>query len=185
MKRRPAAAALLGVIGLAAAALVAVWVSFTVLLQEQRREAITQRDRAEEQARVAQGQTVEARKQSERAGHLLALTATAVDEIAVNVRGARMSEGRSTDTGSVLFKLASFYARASRTLATDQVLPADDRQRLAEQYAVSAVRLLNCAEKVGFFAPPRRGNRTRLDTAADLAILRERSDYRQFRERLR
>jgi serine/threonine protein kinase len=185
IRRRPAAAALLAVTALAVAALVAVWASFTILLQEQRREAITQRDRAEKQASIARDQTVEARKQSERASHLLALTATAVDKIAVSARGSRTEGAGSRDAGSVLFKLASFYARASRTLATDEVLPADDRRRLGEQYAVSAVRLLNCAEKVGFFSRTRKENLSTLDRDLDLASLRDRADYRQFRERLR
>jgi hypothetical protein len=184
VKRRPAAAVLLSVLSAAVAALVVVWVSFTLLLQEQRRQAISQRDRAEEQARIARSQTLEARKQSERAGHLLALTANAVDEIAITARATRL-DGGSSDPGAVVFKLAAFYAKASRTLADDQVLPEDDRKRLAEQYAVSAVRLLNCAQSVGFFARPREANRTRLDKDPDLAVLRERGDYRRFREGLR
>jgi serine/threonine protein kinase len=185
MKRRPAATALLGVTALALAALVAVWVSFTIRLEEQRQQAITQRDLKEEQARIAQRQSAEARKQSERAAHLLALTAAAVDDIAVNVRTSKVGEAGSGKTGSVLFKLASFYAKTSTTLATDQVLPPEDRQRLAEQYAVSAVRLLNCAEQVGFFDPAQSENLAALDTDPHLVVLHDRADYKKFRERLR
>jgi hypothetical protein len=185
MKRRPAAAALLGVIGLAGAALVAVWVSFTIRLEAQHQEAVRERDRAEEQAQIAQRQTAEAQAQSERAAHLLALTAAAVDDIAISARATQPDEARAASAGSVLFKLASFYARAAMTLATDEVLPAADRQRLAEQYAVSAVRLLNCAQRAGYFDSPRQANREALDKDPTFAILRERADYRSFRERLR
>jgi len=185
MKRRPAATALLGVTGLAIATLVVGWASFTIRLEEQRGKAIQERDRAEQQARIAQQQSEEARKQSERAGHLLTLTAAAVDEIAVNVRSAKVDEVRFGNTGSVLFKLASFYAKASATLATDHVLAVEDRQRLTEQYAVSAVRLLNCAEQAGFFERSRQENREALDKDPALATLRDRADYRSFRERLR
>jgi serine/threonine protein kinase len=185
MKRRPAATALLGVTALALAALVAVWVSFTIRLEEQRHQAITQRDLKEEQAKIAQRQSAEARKQSERAAHLLALTAAAVDDIAINVRGSKVGEAGSGKTGSVLFKLASFYAMTSTSLATDQVLPPEDRQRLAEQYAVSAVRLLNCAEQVGFFDPAQPENRQALDSDPNLVVLHDRADYKKFRERLR
>jgi hypothetical protein len=180
MKRRPAVSALLGATALAVVALGATWVTFTIRLEKQRQDAVTQRTLAEERAREAQRHGEEARKQSERAGHLLSLAATAVDDIAVSARGAGL-EGRSADTGSVLFKLACFYARAAKTLGGDEVLPAADRQRLAEQYAVSSVRLLSCAERVGFFARARTQNRELLEKSPDLAILRERADYRRLR----
>jgi serine/threonine protein kinase len=183
MKRRPAVSALLGATGLAVAALGVTWVTFTIRLEEQRRQAVTQRDRAEEQAREAKRQEEEARKQSERAGHLLSLAATAVDEIAVSARGA--GKETSSSTGSVLFKLACFYARASKTLEGDELLQAGDRQRLAEQYAVCAVRLLNCAERVGFFTRSRKESREMLEKSTDLAILRQRADYRSLLQRLR
>jgi hypothetical protein len=173
------------VTGLAVAVLAVVWVSFTIRLEEQRQAAVKERDWAEGQTRIAQRQTEEARKQSERAARLLALTAAAVDDIAVSARGAKTDETRYASGGSVLFKLASFYASAATTLDTDQVLPAADRRRLEEQYAVSAVRLLNCAGQAGWFGPPRKANREALDRDPAFAILRDRADYRSFRERLR
>jgi hypothetical protein len=84
----------------------------------------------------------------------------------------------------VLYKLASFYAKAATTLATDEVLPKTDRQRLAEQYAASAVRLLTCAGRAGYFDSPRQAHREALDKDPTFAILRERADYRRFREGL-
>jgi serine/threonine protein kinase len=169
MRRRPATAALVVVSGLALVALVALWIGFTVQLDAQRRDALEQRDEAE--------------RQNRRARHLLTLSANAVDEIAVSVRAGKEEERVSSNPGSVLFKLACLYARASTTLRGDRDLVSGDRDRLAEQYAVSAVRLLNCAEQVGFFARP--ANRDALEKSAELAPLRDRADYRRFRARLR
>ncbi len=184
MKRRPAAAALLAVTGLAFASLVLVWVSFTVRLDEQRLQAVKERDRATEQAQIARRQSEEAARQTERAGRLLALTAAAVDEIAISARSARVNEARIVTAGTVLFRLASFYAKASGTLTTDQVLPEQDRQRLAEQYAVSSMRLLNCAQSAGFFDEARAESRAALDNDPNLAVLHDRAEYKRFRERL-
>jgi serine/threonine protein kinase len=199
VKRRPAAAALVGVSGLAAAVLVAVGVAFTIRLDEQKRDALAQRDEAvrqtlraereREEARkqkeVALAERAEARRQSKRARHLLALMATAVDEIAVNTRSGRIAEITSGVSGTVLFKLACFYAKGSKALSADPDLPAEDRSRLAEQYAASAVRLLGCAEQVGFFEPKRPENREALKKSADLAVLRSRADYQRLAARLR
>jgi serine/threonine protein kinase len=185
VKRRPAAAALLAVIGLASSVLLAMWLSFTIRLEERRQEAVTERDRAEEQARIARQQTEEARRQKERAAYLLAQRARVVDDIAVSARGQTTTGARSASAGSVLFRLASFYAKTSTTLATDRVLPAEDRRRLAEQYAQSAVRLLNCAKRAGWFDRSRQANRGVLDKDPVFATLRDRADYKKFRERLR
>ncbi len=183
-RRRPTTAALLGVTALALAALVGLWASFTLQLDAERRDALAQRDEARNQKAIAVVQREEAERQSRRARHLLALSASAVDEIAIGVRSAKMEEASSGNPGSVLFKLACQYARTSTTLRGDRDLPADDRDRLAEQYAVSAVRLLNCAEQAGFFRPSRPANRAALDTSSELAPLRQRPDYRRFRARL-
>src|SRR5262249_5175492 len=110
--------------------------------------------------------------------------ASAVDEIAISARAADSSKAGPGGTGAVLFKLASYYAKASTALSADQVLPDDDRRRLADQYAVSAVRLLNCARLVGFFDQSRTKNLEALDRDPDLAPLRQRDDYKFFRDRL-
>ena len=49
------------------------------------------------------------RKQSQRATHLLTITANAVDEIAIQVRGAKSDREVYKNPGSVLFKLACYY----------------------------------------------------------------------------
>jgi hypothetical protein len=161
-----------------------VWLSFTIRLEAQREQAVKDRDRAEVQAQIARRQTEEARRQSERAAHLLGLNAAAVDDIAISARGAPGDQAHNASAGSVLFQLAAFYSRASAILTTDGVLPQEDRQRLAEQYAASAVRLLNCAERAGWFAPPRQANREALDKDPTFRILHKREDYKKFRVRL-
>ena len=184
VKRRPTAAGLIVVGCLALAALVAVWVSFTMRLDEQKPAAVDRRDEAIRETARADREKEEALRQSKRAQRLLVLTGSAVNEIAVNVRSAKVAETASGNAGSVLFELACFYARASKTLSEDDGLSAEDRVPLAEQYAVSAVRLLDCAKQVGFFGSTGSANRRALVTNPDLAVLRSRDDYKRFVARL-
>ena len=119
-------------------------------------------------------------RQGKCARHLLVLSASAVNEIATNVRSANKAETATGNAGSVLFELACFYARASKTLSGDAELAPEDRTPLAEQYAVSAVRLLNCAKQVGFFEGKGAANRRAFESRPDLAVLRSRADYKRF-----
>jgi tRNA A-37 threonylcarbamoyl transferase component Bud32 len=199
LRRRPAAALLVGMSSLALAMVVVLWISFTFRLNEQKREAVEQRDEAirqrkraereKEEARkqkeIALAERSEARKQSKRARHLLGLTATAVDRIAVKVRSSRMEETASGKPGAVLFTLACFYARTAKALNSDPDLAVEDGARLAEQYAVSAVRLLGCANQLGYFRSDRPANRRALETREELAILRSREDYKRLLAELR
>jgi serine/threonine-protein kinase len=187
VRRRPAAALLAGVGGLALVALIGGWIFFTLRLDEEKRQAVEQRDeairqkkRAEKEQKIALAERTKAQNQSKRASHLLELTAKAADEIAVNARSGKIEEKQSRNNGLVLFKLACYYAKAAKTLSKDAVLPVEDGKRLAEQYAVSAVRLLNCAASAGFFDKDRPANRLALKQNADLAILRARQDYKEF-----
>jgi hypothetical protein len=107
---------------------------------------------------------------------------TAVDDIAIATRGP---DSDKASAGAVMFKLASFYAKASSTLTTDPVLTSSDQERLAEQYAASAIRLLNCAEKAGYFVVDRKTKRESLNDDPAFARLRSRADYQRFVERLR
>ena len=180
VKRRPAASGMVGLSALALVALVTVWVSFTIQLDEQKRDAITQRDEARKQKDVALAERAEALRQSNRARHLLALSANAVDEIAVNLRGGKQEEIASGRPGAILFKLACHYAKTSKALSGDPDLALEDRTLLGKQYAVSAVRLLGCAKQVGFFAAKGSESRPTLAKNSDLEVLRSREDYKQF-----
>jgi hypothetical protein len=199
IRRRPAAAGLLAVSGLALLGLVAVWVYFTIQLQDEKAEAlrltvqlqqekaealrqkadaITQRDEAKKQKTIADNESKKAKEQSARAAHLLAVAAASVDQIAWAARGGKTDELETRNTGLVLFKLACNYARTSATLRQDRELLPQDQDKLADQFASSAVRLLYCAQKVGFF--DRSTNRKDLETNADLSCLRQRPDFRAF-----
>jgi hypothetical protein len=192
MKRRPAAAALVGVSGLALVGLIALWVFFTLRLQEQTRNALEQRDEADRQKKIAvekeglaKQEAEKARKQSERAAHILDLAAASVDEIVTGARAGKTEELKSGNTGTVLFKMACTYARTSAALMADTNLPQEDRARLAGQFAMSAVRLLRCAQQVGFFGSGRPENRKALETSAELNCLRDRQDFKSLLAELR
>jgi hypothetical protein len=194
VRRHPAAAALWSVTALSIIAVVTLWVFFTLRLGEERRNALAQRDEAIRQHAEAQRQegiarrqteealrqTEEAHRQSERAARLLASSVASVDEIAMTVRSAKREEAASGNAGSVLFKLACSYARTSHALGESDDLILEDRNRLADQYATSAVRLLRCAEQIGFFDRLRPANRQALQTAEDLDPLRDRRDFKQL-----
>jgi hypothetical protein len=95
-----------------------------------------------------------------------------------------MAERASGEPGTVVFRLACFYARTSQSLHSDPDLAVEDRNRLAQEYAKSAVRLLVCAEQVGFFGRDRPANRQALGTNADLKVLHARVDYQELAARL-
>lgn len=199
VRRHPAATALWSVTALSIVALVALWVFFTLRLGEEKRNALAQRDEAVRQRTEAQRQegiarrqteealrqTEEARLQSERAARLLASSVASVDNIAMTVRSAKREEVASGNAGSVLFKLACSYAKTSAALGASDDLILEDRTRLADQYALSAVRLLRCAEQLGYFDPRRPANRQALQTARELDSLRERADFKSLLAELR
>lgn len=201
VKRRPAAAALTAVSIMAVLGSVALWGYFTIQLRDEKQNAIEKRDEALrqksyaieqealakrksqeaiEQEALAIRKSEEAIKQSKRAAQILSVAVSSVDEIAIQVRSAKSEELESRNTGTVLFKLACSYAKTSATLRDDDGLILEDRQRLAEQYALSAVRLLKCAQSVGFFEAVKSKNREALETNADLMCLRSRDDFKRF-----
>ena len=61
---------------------------------------------------------------------------------------------------------------------------AEDRAKLVEQYARGAVKLLECARKVGYFDPVKKANRDDLKGNKNLNPLRQRSDFRELLARL-
>ena len=120
----------------------------------------------------------EAKRQSERAGKILRHARVSVDFFAMNVRSAKAEEIRTGNTGTILFQLAVSYAKTSASLAQDTELPFADRAELAEQYAESGVKLLECARQQGFFDPEKPANRALLKTDPNLASFRFRSDFK-------
>src|SRR5262249_3064050 len=143
--------------------------------KEEARKQSARAEREEKEARrlkgLADARLTEAEAQGKRARLLVGQMASAVDDIAVNVRGAEAAERPTGNTGTVLLQLACFYSKAATTLRGDHELPKGDRDRLAEQYSVSAVRLLGCAQRVGFFAKDKPDNRDELYKSVDLRPL--------------
>jgi hypothetical protein len=58
------------------------------------------------------------------------------------------------------------------------MLPAAERDRLADQYAAQAVALLSRAAAKGYFASP--AARAELDTDSEFAALRTRPDFKML-----
>jgi hypothetical protein len=170
-RRRPAAAALVGVGTLALVALLAVWAGFTAQLHDAKEAA--------DQARAAAvADRDAARRQADRAEEIMRVALAAVQEQAEVVRAGRKDEAAKGNPGGVLFTLACSYARTSAAFGREDKLTAEDRGRLAERYAAMAVKLLRCAAAVKYFE--RSENRQDLETRADLDPLRPRSDFQDF-----
>jgi hypothetical protein len=188
VRRHPGPAALVGVSVAAVISLVGVWASFTAQLQSSAEQLQREKDSAVRQTELAEKREKDAVSQSKRAAQILKLAVASVDELAMNVREAKTQEQYTKNSGSALVKLACSYAKTSAALEVDSGLALEDRHSLAEQYAVSAVRLLRCAEQLDFFNPRNpRGtqNLKELDTEPALALLRGRKDYKEFRQKVR
>jgi hypothetical protein len=173
VRRRPALAGLIAVSVVGLSALLLGWGHFTYRLQGEKRYAETLRGKAEKERD-------EARRQSERAATILRHARVSIDSFAMNVRGANAEQLKTGNTGSILFQLATSYAKTSTALAKDADLPFADRAELAEQYAHSAVKLLECARLQRFFDPEKTANRRSLQTDRDLEVLHNRADFKMF-----
>jgi tRNA A-37 threonylcarbamoyl transferase component Bud32 len=160
-RRRPAAAALLVVGATAAALLLGGWAAFTAQLQ-------AAKGRAEALQTVAE-------TERDRAKELLEIGLGVVEDHAVVVEKERQNEGAETTPGGVAFKLACSYARGSAAFRDNPKLWSSDRDRLAERHAAMAVKLLGCAERIGYFRAPQ--NVRELKENPDLAPLRARPEF--------
>ena len=191
MRRRPALAALLGASVLALVGLVVAGVVFTARLQAERDRvdlaraaAVEERDKADTERRRAEREKKEAQLQAARADRILKLAVADLDLFATNLRSAKVEELSTGNTGGVLYRLACSYARASAALKAETGLLAKDREKLVEQYARGAVKLLHCADKVGYFGPQKSANRADLKNNEDLAPLRRRPEFQALLVRL-
>jgi hypothetical protein len=89
----------------------------------------------------------------------------------------------ATLPGAALYDLARIQARNASHAAGDVTRPLPQREKQTEQYARAAVALLTRAAPAGAF--PDANSRAALDGNADLAFLRDRADYGQFRAGLK
>jgi hypothetical protein len=181
-RRRPAAAALVAVTALAATALLAVWIALTARLRAETNRALEQQVIAEEQRTLAERERDEARLQSARAEEMLQIAVKGMEEHALVTRSARQEEAVRSNPGAVLFKLACSYARTSTAFRDNARLTPPDRAELARQYATLAMKLLVCAEGIGYFS--KAANLQELTGHTDLNPLRERPDFRALLARL-
>jgi serine/threonine-protein kinase len=188
-RRQPAVAALAGACALALAAMALGGAWFTARLSEERDRARDQEHRAEAQRQVAEDERKaaqqarqEAEAQRARAQSLLRMACSAVDENAWRVAVIKQAPERDLQPGVILFNLARVNALAAADTANDRTLLPADRDRLADQYAARAVKLLDDARLLGYFREHNRIDRLRSD--AELARLRDRPDYGEFLKRL-
>jgi hypothetical protein len=78
----------------------------------------------------------------------------------------------------MLFNLACVYSFCCRNVRGEEKIPAADRERLAENYAVQAIQLLRKAAAAGLFKSPAYLEHLRQDI--ELAPIRSRSDFQNL-----
>jgi serine/threonine-protein kinase len=207
-RRQPALAALLAVSVLAAGALVGTGAGFTYRLKEERdlafkaeaqarlaeAEARAEKEKAraaeqkarEEEAKaqkqkgIAEQERDRAKRQSKRAEVLLARCQSVIHTNALATRAAKKASDRP---GAVLYALAQFYADAAKQMLADSDLPEADRKRMADQYIISAVKLLECSRDSGHFED--RANVAKLAHDERLKAVWSSPEFQQLRKELR
>jgi serine/threonine-protein kinase len=83
---------------------------------------------------------------------------------------------------AMLYNLAGVLSLSASGALRDAARPLPEREKTAEPWARQALALLRRVEQAGFFK--NRANVTTLDIDEDLAVLRNRDDYKQFRATL-
>jgi serine/threonine-protein kinase len=92
--------------------------------------------------------------------------------------------GRGTVVpGNRLYDLARIHAHNARSAGRDPSRPLPERDQRSEEYARKAVTLLKRAAAVGYFSD--LAKIAHLNKDSDLAFLRDRRDYQQFRTELK
>jgi hypothetical protein len=86
---------------------------------------------------------------------------------------------RDCRDGPTLYSLACIQALNSASTSRDLSRPLPEREKLTQQYARQALALLKRSASAGFFHDPEKV--AHLDRDSDLACLRDRADYKQFR----
>jgi tetratricopeptide (TPR) repeat protein len=107
-----------------------------------------------------------------------ALSLAYVGQHARAIAEANELANKAPGSNDALYNAARVYAVSSAAVLEDASLPRVERDRLAEQYAVHAVGLLNKAHAAGFFEDPAHVAHLKKD--ADLTPLRERDDFKKL-----
>jgi serine/threonine-protein kinase len=89
---------------------------------------------------------------------------------------------QASKSGEALYQLACVYALSSAAAAGDLKRAREERQALADQYALRALELLNLARPLGLFKSPANLQRLKMDK--DLDAIRPRAEFRSLVEEL-
>jgi serine/threonine protein kinase/tetratricopeptide (TPR) repeat protein len=81
-------------------------------------------------------------------------------------------------SADILYNVACLYSLCSRAVAADERLSLDDRERLAEHYAVRAITALSKADAAGMFQS--QANRQHFKEDPDFLPLRPRKDFQKL-----
>ncbi len=182
-RREPWLAGLATLSAVTVLALLATWVVFT----QQLRHAATRLQKERDEAAQLQIQAEEGWKnavaEKGRAGHLLFLCMSAIDEHAQATEQSRMAKQQTGDPGSIPFVVARVYAASAKVYGDDALLPEADRERFADRYAAKAVELLAKADEHGHFQL--EANRKKLLADPVLAVLHPRADFQSLLAKLK
>ena len=199
VRRRPAAAALTGVIALAVVALLGlgIWYNGRLSdannrLSDEQKQTVVERDQARKQEAIATDlqqkyekernnaveQEAEARRQRDQVVRLLKINVAAVRDHAKVVVEGKQADYRTKNPGEVLYQLACAYARSSEAFRTDANLVPAHARWLSEEYADSAMILLLAARELGYFDSDPICYK--LDKQEELKLLSERREFKQL-----
>jgi serine/threonine protein kinase len=81
-------------------------------------------------------------------------------------------------SGEMRFNIACVYCICSRTVRSDEKIPPQERERLAEHYALQAIEVLRKAAAAGLFKSPAYEEHLRNDL--DLMPIRSRADFQDL-----
>jgi serine/threonine protein kinase len=177
-RREPWVAGLGTLAAVAVVALLAVWVNFTQQLRSAAAGLKTERDEAARLHVLAEDGQRTADAEKGRAEYLLFRCMSAIDEHARATEQSREVKVRTGDPGSIPYVVARVYAASANVYRNDAHLSDADRDRFGERYAAQAVELLGRAAEHGYFESD--ANRAKFLADPDLAVLRDRHDFRAF-----
>jgi serine/threonine protein kinase len=191
-RRKRALAGLLAVSVAAAAGLLGLWFDFTLRLRAERNHALAleqearknwalaeqQRTLAEEQRRLVEQQRNRAEEQRQRAESILYACTSAIEAHAKATEQGKAEVRRGGEPSGLLYILACSYAQAAESCRQNTWLLSDDRRQLAEQYADSAVRLLEKALAAKYFDS--EAHRNRLETDKELEPIRSHPGFQKL-----
>ena len=162
---------------MAACSLLISWIWFTAELSAQVELARKEEKRARDQERIARENQRTAEQQKERSELLLYHCVQAIVDQSKAVVDSKIEMQRIGQPGTILFRMAQFFAKKSAAYRTDTELSVEDREKLTELCAGLAIDFLENAWKTRYFTSSRNlqelaGDRT-LDAIRTLPKFRD------------